>query len=180
MPREIFEVESRIQEVRGHKVLLDRDLAEMYGVTVGAMNQAVKRQARRFPSDFLIQLTDEEAGSLISQSVMLKRGGHRKHPLKAFTEQGVAMLASVLQSDRAVNVNIAIMRAFVRLRGFTATQGAVARKLEELEIRVDSHDQDIRQVFEAIRQMMAIETKPKPRIGFAREEDNDKPKNRKR
>ena len=159
-------IERAILLVRGQKVLLDKDLAELYGVATKVLNQAVKRNLARFPDDFMIQLTAEEAEALRSQIVTLKtgRGEHRKFLPYAFTEQGVAMLSSVLNSERAIEVNIAIMRAFVRLREMIASHKDLARKLDDLERKYDSQ---FKMVFEAIRQLMlppAI-TK-KPRIGF--------------
>ena len=133
----IERVENLICLVRGEKVLLDADLAMLYGVETRALNQAVKRNLSRFPADFMFQLTIEEADSLFcsrSQSVILKkRGENVKYLPYAFTEQGVAMLSSVLRSERAVQVNVAIMRAFVRLREFLASQAKLGNKLRELE-----------------------------------------------
>jgi len=159
-------IEASILLVRGHRVLLDEDLARLYGVEVKALNQAVRRNASRFPDDFLIRLTPEEVGRLRSQTVTLEtgRGRHRKYAPWAFTEQGVAMLSSVLRSPRAILVNIEIMRAFVRLRQMLASNAELARKLAELESRYDAR---FKVVFEAIRGLMSAETKPGRRIGFA-------------
>lgn len=159
-------IEANILLVRGHRVLLDEDLARLYGVEVKALNQAVRRNASRFPGDFLIRLTPEEVGRLRSQTVTLEtgRGRHRKYAPWAFTEQGVAMLSSVLRSPRAILVNIEIMRAFVRLRQMLAGNAELARKLAELESRYDAR---FKVVFEAIRGLMSAETKPGRRIGFA-------------
>ncbi len=159
-------IEASILLVRGHRVLLDEDLARLYGVEVKALNQAVRRNASRFPDDFLIRLTPEEVGRLRSQAVTLEtgRGRHRKYAPWAFTEQGVAMLSSVLRSPRAILVNIEIMRAFVRLRQMLASNAELARKLAELESRYDAR---FKVVFEAIRSLMSAETKPGRRIGFA-------------
>ena len=133
-------IEASILIVRGHRVLLDEDLARLYGVEVRALNQAVRRNAARFPDDFLIRLTPEESARLRSQTVILEtgRGRHRKFAPTAFTEQGVAMLSSVLRSPRAILVNIEIMRAFVRLRRMLAGNAELARKLAELESRYDA------------------------------------------
>lgn len=155
-------VERRILVLRGHKVMLDRDLASLYGVDTKALNQAVRRNLDRFPADFMFQLTPEEAARLRSQSVTSKRGGARYLPL-AFTEQGVAMLSSVLKSERAIQVNIAIIRAFVRLRALLATHRDLARKLEELERK---YDKRFRVVFDAIRELMARIEPDRRRIGF--------------
>lgn len=152
--------------IRGQKVMLDEALAALYEVEVKALNQAVRRNAERFPADFMFQLTAEEAALLRSQIVTLKtgRGRHRKYRPYAFTEQGVAMLSSVLHSRRAVRVNVEIMRAFVRLRQMLETHADLARKLAALEKKYDTQ---FKVVFDAIRELMAPpEPKPKRRIGF--------------
>jgi ORF6N domain len=133
-------IEKAILLIRGQKVMLDQDLAELYSVPTKVLNQAVKRNLGRFPDDFMFQLTAKEGAALRSQIVTLKRGQHRKYLPYAFTEQGVAMLSSVLNSDRAIEVNIAIMRAFVRLRKILATHKDLARKLDELERKLGDHD----------------------------------------
>jgi len=146
--------------------MLDRDLAELYGVRTMVLNQAVKRNISRFPQDFMFQLSKEELENWISQIVISSWGGTRKLPY-AFTEQGVAMLSSVLNSERAVQVNIAIMRAFVKLRQILSMNKELAHKLAELERKIEKHDVDIQAIFEAIRQLMAPPpVKPKPLIGF--------------
>ena len=158
-------VERNILLIRGHRVMLDADLAKLYGAPIRTLNQAVKRNASRFPPNFMFQLTVEEAAALRSQFVTLKtgRGQHRKYRPYAFTEQGVAMLSSVLHSERAIQVNIAIMRAFVQLREMIGSNKGLARRLNELEKKYDSK---FRVVFEAIRELMA-EPEPKvKRIGF--------------
>ena len=154
-----------ISVIRGHKVMLGQDLASLYGVTVGALTQAVKRNANRFPKDFVFQLTAEEFTNLKSQIVISSWGGSRSRPY-AFTEQGVAMLSSVLNSERAVKVNIAIMRAFVKLRETLETNRELARKFSELEKRVGKHDDEIGAIIDAIRQLMAPPEKPRREIGF--------------
>jgi hypothetical protein len=169
----IERIERAILQVRGQKVLLDRDLAELYGVSTGVLNQAVKRNLKRFPMDFMFRLSTEEMEKWISQIVISNSGakmGIRKRPY-AFTEQGVAMLSSVLHSDRAIEVNIAIMRAFVKLREMLGTHKDLARKLEDLERKLGQHDEKFQVVFEAIRQLMAPPPLPekKRRIGFARD-----------
>jgi phage regulator Rha-like protein len=145
--------------------MLDTDLAELYGVPAKVLNQAVRRNATRFPADFMFQLTGEEATALRSQFVTLKtgRGQHRKYRPYAFTEQGVAMLSSVLHSERAIQVNIAIMRAFVQLREMIGSNKGLARRLNELEKKYDSQ---FRVVFEAIRELMAEPESKVKRIGF--------------
>ena len=160
-------IERRILLLRGEKVMLDSDLAELYGVETKALNQAVKRNLDRFPADFMFQLSPKEA-ALISRSqiVTLKHGTNLKYRPHVFTEQGVAMLSSVLRSKRAVQVNIAIMRAFVQLRQMLATNANLSRKLEALEKKYDAQ---FRAVFEAIRELMAAdkpERKRRREIGF--------------
>jgi ORF6N domain len=152
--------------LREQKVMLDSDLATLYGVTTGNLNKAVKRNPQRFPSDFMFQLTAEEAEDLIFQIGMSKGRGGRRHRPYAFTEQGIAMLSSVLNSDRAVKINIAIMRAFVKLRQMLETNRELARRFLELEQRVGKHDEEIASVLEAIRQLMAPPEKPRREIGF--------------
>ena len=160
-------VENKIFLLRGHKVMLDRDLARLYGVSTKRLNEQLKRNIRRFPADFMFQLTIEEAIFSRSQFATLKQGQNIKYLPYAFTEQGVAMLSSVLNSERAIQVNIAIMRAFVKLRGILATHKELAHKLEELEGKIEKHDMEIQAIFEAIRQLMEPPpVPPKPRIGF--------------
>ena len=155
--------------LRGHKVLLDTALAGLYGVPTKVLVQAVKRNIERFSDDFMFQLTAEEATLLRSQTVTLKtgRGQHRKYLPYAFTEQGVAMLSSVLNAPRAIAVNIEIMRAFVRLREWLASNKELASKLEELERKLQDHDQAIVDILNAIRELMTPpDPAPKRRIGF--------------
>jgi hypothetical protein len=139
--------------------------AALYGVTTGNLNKAVKRNAERFPTDFMFQLDAEEVANLKFQFGISSWGGRRRLPY-AFTEQGVAMLSSVLNSERAVKVNIAIMRAFVKLRETLDTNRELARKFAELERRVGKHDDEIAAILEAIRQLMAPPEKPRREIGF--------------
>lgn len=157
------QVERRIYLIRGEKVMLDFDLAELYRVETRALKQAVTRNLRRFPSDFMFQLTDEEIASLVSQNVIPSRGKLGGARPMAFTEQGVAMLSSVLRSARAVQVNIAIMRTFVRLREMLLTNAELARKLNEMERKYDAQ---FKVVFDAIRELMIPPEQPKRRIGF--------------
>jgi hypothetical protein len=167
---------SAIRLVRGQKVLLDNDLAQLYGVETRVLNQAVKRNAERFPEDFMFQLSADEAEAWLrsrSQFVILKRGENLKYRPYAFTEQGVAMLSSVLHSDRAVRVNIEIMRAFVQLRQLLASNADLARKLEMLEKKYDVR---FRIVFDALRQLMSPPARPKREIGFHVNYDEDRPK----
>lgn len=150
-------IEKAILFIRGHKVLLDSTLAELYGVPVKALNQAVKRNIGRFPEDFMFQLTEEDHQCLRSQFVTLKtgRGRHRKYLPLVFTEQGVAMLSSVLNSERAIAVNIGIMRVFVHLRQALAHNKALAKRLDMLELKYVHHDRKFKSVFAAIRKLMA-------------------------
>jgi len=169
MSKEIVRVQRIAQSIfllRGQKVMLGQDLASLYGVTVKALTQAVRRNANRFPKDFVFQLTTEEFTNLKSQFVTSSWGGLRRALPYAFTEEGVAMLSSVLHSTRAVKVNIAIMRAFVTLRETLETNRELARKFAELEKRVGKHDVKIDAILEAIRQLMAPPTKPRREIGF--------------
>jgi hypothetical protein len=185
MSKEIVPVERiahSILYLRGQKVMLDFDLAALYGVETRVLNQAVKRNAARFPDDFMFRLSAEEVRSLRSQIVILDRQGAEnkaiasswsqivtssfRYPPYAFTEQGVAMLSSVLNSARAVKVNIAIMRAFVRLRQTLETNRELARKFEQLERRVGKHDEEIAGIIEAIRQLTAPPKRPRREIGF--------------
>ncbi len=169
MKREIIpaaQIARSISVLRGQKVMLSQDLAALYGVAVKALNQAVKRHAARFPADFVFQLTSEEFENLKSQFVTSSWGGLRRALPYAFTEQGVAMLSSVLNSKRAVKVNIAIMRAFVKLREALETNRELAQKFSELEKRVGKHDNEIAAIIDAIRQLMAPQQKPRREIGF--------------
>ena len=149
--------------IREQKVMLDATLAELYGAETRALVQAVKRNLDRFPDDFMFQLTREEFADLRSQNVMSSAWGGRRTRPYAFTEQGVAMLSSVLRSRRAAEVNVEIMRTFVRLREMIAGEANLARRLNELERR---YDQQFRGVFDAIRALISEETKPRKRIGF--------------
>lgn len=149
--------------------MLDRDLAELYGVETRVLNQFVKRNIERFPEDFIFQLTEEEADWLVSQNVIPHKkylGGH--FPF-AFTEQGVAMFSSVLNSERAIKVNIAIMRVFVKLREMLFTHKELLHKLNELESKIERHDVEIKAIFNAIRQLMSPPEKPRRKIGFEAE-----------
>lgn len=159
-------VEGNIVILRGAKVLLDEDLAAMYGVPTRQLVQAVKRNLARFPDDFMFQLSAEEFRDLRSQSVISKGPGGRRYPPYAFTEQGVAMLSSVLHSDQAIQVNIEIMRAFVRLRQILNTHQRLAAQLAALEKKYDAK---FKAVFEAIRQLMDPIRSSKRKIGFSNE-----------
>jgi hypothetical protein len=160
------QIESAVLLIRGQRVLLDRDLAALYGVTTGNLNKAVQRNADRFPADFMFQLTADEAEALRFHFGSLKRGQHYKYLPYAFTQEGVAMLSSVLRSPRAVQVNIAIMRVFVRLRETLALHKDLAHKLAQLERKIEGHDTSIRTLFDAIRQLMTPPEQPRREIGF--------------
>lgn len=155
-------IERKILLIRGSKVILDKDLAALYGVTTGNLNKAVSRNLDRFPDDFMFQLTKEEFENLSFHFGTSSWGGTRKTP-RAFTEQGVAMLSSVLRSKRAVQVNIQIMRTFVKLREMLISHKELAKKLEALE---NKYDAQFRIVFDAIRELTAPPEKPRRKIGF--------------
>jgi len=168
MNKEVISVARIAQSIcvlRGQKVMLDFDLAVLYRVSTGQLNRAVKRNATRFPPDFMFQLSASDTRILRCQFGISSWGGRRGRPY-AFTEQGVAMLSSVLKSERAVKVNIAIMRAFVKLRQTLETNHELARKFSQLEQRVGKHDEEIRAIIDAIRQLMTPPDKPKREIGF--------------
>ena len=164
----IERIEQRIFLIRGQKVMLDRDLAELYGVETFNLNKAVKRNLGRFPEDFMFQLTKPEYDALRFQFGMLKRGAHSKYLPYAFTENGVAMLSSVLRSERAIQVNIVIMRAFTRLRQILASHKELARKVEELERKYGKHELEITTVFKVLKKLMQkpVEERPRKQIGF--------------
>lgn len=161
----VHQIARTIFVLRGQKVMLDVDLAQLYGVSTGHLNRAVKRNSGRFPPDFMFRSTTEEATNLRCQIGISSWGGRRALPY-AFTEQGVAMLSGVLKSERAVKVNIAIMRTFVQLRQALESNPQLAKKFAELEGRVGQHDKEIAAIIEAIRQLMAPPQKPKREIGF--------------
>jgi len=163
-------ISSKIFLIRNEKVLLDFDLAELYAVETKQLKRAVRRNIARFPIDFMFPLTKAEDNSLRSQIGTLKRGEHSKYLPYAFTEQGVAMLSSVLNSERAIKVNIAIMRAFVKMRRILESNESLAKKLKQLEQETKEkfaeHQQQISIIFEAIKELVTEKEKPKRRIGF--------------
>ena len=166
-PVPVESITRAILVLRGHKVLLDDKLATLYGVPTRALVQAVKRNPERFPRDFMFQLTSKEWQALRSQIVTSKTGrGGRRYAPYAFTEQGVAMLSSVLNSERAIAVNIEIMRAFVRMRELLASNKALAAKLEELERKLGTHDQAIAGILNAIHELMNPPSSKRRSIGF--------------
>jgi hypothetical protein len=157
VPQEI--IAQKILLLRGHRVMLDKDLALLYGVKPIALRQQVKRNQKRFPSDFMFQLSGKEVGILLSQNVIPSKrslGGYMPY---AFTEQGVAMLSSVLNSDQAIEVNIAIMRVFVKLKEAISTHKELAHKFFQLEQKIANHDEEIKSIFSAIRQLMSPKEK---------------------
>jgi hypothetical protein len=169
MSTEIIPVERiarAILVLRGEKVMMDSDLAALYGVATGHLNRAVKRNGSRFPADFIFELTAEEVANLKCQIGISSWGGRRRARPHAFTEHGIAMLSGVLNSERAIKVNIAIMRAFVRLRQMIDTNRELAQRFSELEQRVGKHDEEIAAILEAIRQLMTPPEKPPREIGF--------------
>jgi hypothetical protein len=160
-------IEKKILFINGQKVLLDSDLAALYGVTTKRLNEQVRRNLKRFPADFIYQLSQEEFESLRSHFATSSSWGGRRTRPYVFTEQGIAMLSSVLNSDRAIDVNIQIMRTFVKLREMMSSHKVLARKLSALEKKYDGQFQI---VFEAIKQLIEVEEKPKKKIGFIAKE----------
>ncbi|MCB0767506.1 MAG: ORF6N domain-containing protein [Flavobacteriales bacterium] len=163
----------RIHQVRGQRILLDRDLAELYGVEVRVLKQAVRRNRERLPEDFMIELTLEENKALRSQTVILKQGGHAKYQPFAFTEHGILMLANVIRSDQAIAVSIhnlsrlsGIIRVFTRMRELLLTHHEVLQKLEELEGRLSTHDEEIQAIFDHLTALVSPAQRPGRPIGF--------------
>lgn len=168
-------IERKIYVVRGQKVMLDSDLAKLYAVETKMLNRAVKRNLERFPEDFMFQLTEDEDESLRFQIGTSKKGrGGRRYMPYVFTEQGVAMLSSVLNSERAVQVNIGIMRAFVSMRKTLLTNEEVGKKLAEIENRLSGHDENFEKVFTAIRLLIQPPDKSDKQIGFIQKGKNKK------
>jgi len=159
-------IEQRIFLIRGHKVMIDRDLAELYGVETKYLNRQVKRNIERFPEEFMFNLTTEEKNELVTICHRFRTMKHSSALPFAFTEHGVAMLASVLKSERAIKISISIIKAFVKLREIISTHKELAYKLNELERKTEKHDTQIQAIFEAIRQLMTPSEKPKQHIGF--------------
>jgi len=160
-------VESRILILRHHRVILDTDLAELYGVTVKRLNEQIRRNRERFPSDFMFLLTAKEHKALRSQIATSKKGrGGRRYPPYAFTEHGAIMAATVLNSNRAVEMSVFVVRAFVRMREMLAKNRQLAAKVNELDRRLETHDTTIQELIEAIKELMVPEGMPKRKIGF--------------
>ena len=158
-------VESRIFVLRQHKVILDSDLAALYGVTVKRLNEQIKRNRDRFPADFMFQLSAQEYENLRSQNATSKRGG-RRYPPYAFTEHGAIMAATVLNSERAVEMSIFVVRAFVRLREMVSQNRAIVAKLNQLEQRLEKHDSEITELIEAVKELMVPPEPSGRKIGF--------------
>lgn len=168
---------NKIYLIRSKKVMLDRDLAALYGVETRVLNQAVRRNERRFPDDFMFRLTEGDVKNLISQNVISSWGGIRKPPL-AFTEQGVSMLSSVLNSETAIDVNIQIIRIFSRMRELLLTHKDILLKLEQMEKkmikqdgRMNKNEEDIQMIFGALKELLNPPQEPRPRIGFRRADE---------
>jgi len=159
-------IEKNIFLIRDHRIMLSTHLAKLYGVEAKVLVQVVKRNIDRFPKDFMFQLNESEFKNLKSQIVTSSWGGIRRANPYAFTEQGVAMLSSILRSKRAIQMNIAIMRIFVKLRHILSTHKKLAYKLTQLEGKMEKHDTEIRAIFEAIQQLISVPDRPKKRIGF--------------
>lgn len=160
-------IEKRILVVRGRQVMLDEDLADLYGVETRVLVQQVRRNEKRFPIDFMFQLSAQEFSHLKSQFVISSggHGGRRKPPL-VFTEQGIAMLSGVLRSERAIAVNIEIMRVFVELRRAASSYAAIEKRLEEIERELSGHDEQLAEIFAALRQLISPPARPKRPVGF--------------
>ena len=173
----IERIERSILLIRGEKVMLDLDLATIYGMTTKVLNQAVKRNASRFPSDFMFQLTESEKAEVVTNCDHLARLKFSPYLPFAFTEHGALMLANVLNSESAVNTSVMVVRAFVKLRQMLGTNAELSRKLDAMEKKYDAQ---FKVVFDAIRQLMSPSAKPKREIGFHVKYDDDKPKAKKR
>src|SRR6266446_1539600 len=178
--RKIDNVERSIQLIRGRRVMLDSDLAAIYGTSTMRLNERFKRNRKRFPDDFAFVLTREEFTNLISQNAISRSHGGRRSLPVAFTEHGAIMLASVLNSDVAVQASVRVVRAFVRLREMVAANAQLAAKLEELERRLDSHDEAIVDLFAALKRLLEPEPKPKREIGFHARERSARYRTKKR
>src|SRR6185503_5846944 len=157
---------NKIYFIRGEKVMLDLDLAELYGVTTRRLKEQVRRNIERFPEDFMFQLTREEYQSLRSQNATLKRGAHSKYLPFVFTEHGVLMLSSVLKSKRAIQVNIQIMRIYAKMREYLSTHKDVLLALQQIDRKLISHDEDIQQIFTYLKELITQPSPKRKRIGF--------------
>ena len=166
-------VMTKILIIRGKKVMIDRDLAELYGVTTKRLNQQVKRNLKRFPADFMFQLTEEEKGEVVTFCDHLHGLKFSPQLPYVFTEHGAVMLASVLNSDQAIEVNVQIIRIFTRMREMLMSNQEILLKLEQLERKVGSHDGDIEMIFKYLKQLISQPEKPRPRVGFRRNGERD-------
>lgn len=167
-----FNISSQIYLIRGHRVMLDRDLAQLYGVTTGNLNKAVRRNILRFPSDFMFQLNEEEHKNLIFQNGISSWGGTRQRPY-AFTEHGIAMLSGILKSDRAIQTNIAIIRIFIKMREALLQNAEILEKLEKIENSILVHDHEIANIFETLRNIINPKMPPAKKIGYRIEGNDD-------
>lgn len=163
---------NRIYAIRGQKVMLDEDLAEMYGVETRRLNEQLKRNIKRFPKDFMFTLTAKEYENLKSQNATSSWGGRRKLP-NAFTEQGVAMLSSILNSDVAIEVNIRIIRVFTKLREYALTHKEILLQLSKLEKEVKGNSKDIENIFTVLKELIEKQSTPRNKIGFKRSDEHD-------
>ena len=163
---------SKVYYIRGNKVMLDEELAALYEVSTKRLNEQVKRNMKRFPDDFMFQLTMQEFNDLKSQFATSSWGGRRTAPY-AFTEHGVLMLSSILTSERAVSVNIRIMRIYTKMRKMIFTHKDILIQLEKIEKKVMGHDEDIQLIFNYFRQLLKIQKEPRPRIGFRRQDEKE-------
>jgi ribosomal protein L23 len=166
-------VMTKILVIRGKKVMIDRDLAELYGVTTKSLNQQVKRNLKRFPADFMFQLTEEEKKEVVTNCDHLISLKFSPQLPYVFTEHGAVMLASVLNSERAIEVNVQIVRIFIRMRELLMSNQEILLKLEQLEKKVNSHDGDITMIFKYLKQLINQPDKPRPRVGFRRNGERD-------
>lgn len=164
---------SKIYLVRGQKVMIDRDLAELYGVETKRLKEQVNRNLERFPNHFMFELTKEESENLRSQNATLRHGAHSKYLSYAFTEHGVLMLSNVLKSSRAIEMSIKIIDVFVKLREMILTHKDILLKLEQIEKKITGHDEDIKLIFEYLKQLLNPPQAPRPRIGFRRQNEKD-------
>ena len=169
-------VMSKIYVIRGQKVMLDKDLSELYGVETKRLKEQVRRNIERFPEDFMFELTAEEYQTLKEQLVQLGRGEHSKYPPFAFTEHGILMLSSVLNSDRAIKVNIQVMRVYVRIREMIMLNKDILKRLEGIERKLSEHDSQISVIFEYLKQLekskqQELEQKNRPKIGFKKQKE---------
>ena len=171
VPDEI--VMSKILHIRGKKVMIDRDLAELYGVTTKRLNEQVKRNTKRFPEDFMFQLNVEEKEQVVAKCDHLKTLKYSPVLPYVFTEYGAVMLASVLNSERAIEVNIQIVRIFTRMREMLTTNQEILLKLEQLEKKVSGHDEDIQLIFKYLKKLLTPPQDPRPRVGFRRKDEKD-------